>query len=101
MVVNEPILTISVAAQLLNLHPRTIMLYERKKLFVPFRTKTQRRMFSGKDLENLQFIKFLAQQEGINLRGIKVVLEAISIAEKNGIKLKSLLFPEFRAEKLF
>ena len=101
MIVNEPILTISIAARLLNLHPRTIMLYERKELFVPFRTKTQRRMFSGKDLENLQFIKFLAHKEGINLKGVKIVLEAISIAEKNGIKLKSLLFPDFKAEKLF
>ena len=101
MVITEPILTISVAAQLLNVHPRTIMLYERKKLFTPFRTKTQRRMFSGKDLENLQFIKFLAQQEGINLKGVKVVLEAISITEKSGINLKSMLFPDFKAEKFF
>ncbi len=58
-------------------------------------------MFSGKDLENLQFIKFLTQQEGINLKGVKVVLEAISIAEKGGVSLKSLLFPDFKARKLF
>ena len=101
MAINEPILTISVAAQLLNIHPRTIMLYEREKLFTPFRTKTQRRMFSGKDLEALQFIKFLTQQVGINLKGVKVVLEAISVAEKGGVSLKSLLFPDFKAEKLF
>ncbi len=101
MTINEPILTISVAAQLLGLHPRTLMLYEQKKLFTPFRTNTQRRMFSGKDLENLQFIKFLTQQEGINLKGVKVVLEAISAAEKGGVDLKSLLFSDFKAEKLF
>lgn len=101
MGINEPILTISVAGQLLSIHPRTIMLYERKKLFTPFRTNTKRRMFSGKDLEDLQFIKFLTQQEGINLKGVKVVLEAISVAEKNGVSLKSLLFPDFKAEKLF
>ncbi|EKD91299.1 MAG: hypothetical protein ACD_30C00027G0002 [uncultured bacterium] len=101
MTTNEPILTISVAAKLLNIHPRTIMLYERTKLFSPHRTNTQRRMFSDKDLEELQFIKFLTQKNGINLQGVKTVLEAISIAEKGGVNLKSLLFPNFKAEKLF
>lgn len=101
MATNEPILTISIAAKLLNIHPRTIMLYERTQLFTPYRTNTQRRMFSAKDLEALQFIRFLTQQRRINLSGVKVVLEAISVAEKNGVNLKSLLFPNFKAEKLF
>ena len=97
----EPILTISVAARLLNIHPRTIMLYEKTKLFTPYRTNTQRRMFSEKDLDDLQFIRFLTQQKGINLSGVKVVLEAISVAERGGVNLKFLLFPNFKAEKLF
>lgn len=101
MGIDEPILTISVAAKLLNIHPRTIMLYEKTKLFTPYRTNTQRRMFSGKDLDDLQFVKFLTQQRGINLQGVKVILEAISVAEKGGVGLKSLLFPDFKAEKLF
>ena len=101
MAVNEPILTISMAAKLLNIHPRTIMLYEKTKLFKSFRTNTQRRMFSDSDLEELQFIKFLTQQKGINLQGVKLMLEAISIAEKGGVNLKSALFPNFKAEKLF
>ncbi len=98
---NEPILTISVAGKLLNIHPRTIMLYERTKLFTPHRTGTQRRMFSDKDLEDLQFIKFLTQKKGINLQGVKTILEAISIADKARVNLKARLFPEFKAEKLF
>lgn len=101
MSTNEPILTISVAAKLLNIHPRTIMLYEKTKLFTPYRTNTQRRMFSVKDLDDLQFIKFLTQQRGINLQGVKVLLEAISVAGKDGVNLKSLLFPNFKTEKLF
>ena len=101
MGINEPILTISTAAQLLNLHPRTIMLYERTKLFTPYRTNTQRRMFSAKDLEEIQFIKFLTQQRKINLQGVKVILEAISVAEKGGVDLTSSLFPNFKAEVLF
>lgn len=94
-------MTISVAAKLLNIHPRTIMLYERAKLFNAHRTNTQRRMFSDKDLEDLQFIKFLTQQKGINLQGVKTILQAISIVEKRGVDLKSALFPDFKAEKLF
>lgn len=98
---NDPILTISVAAQLLNIHPRTIMLYEKTKLFTPFRTTTKRRMFSEKDLDDLQFIKFLTQKRGINLQGVRTVLEAISIAQRGGVNLKSSLFPDFKADKLF
>lgn len=98
---NQPILTISVAAKLLNLHPRSLMLYEKTGLFTPHRTDTQRRMFSGKDLEALQFIKYLTQQKGINLSGVKIVLEAISVAGKGGVNLKASLFPDFKAEVLF
>jgi len=101
MSTDDPILTISIAAKLLGIHPRTIMLYERTKLFNPYRTNTQRRMFSGKDLDELQFIKFLTQIRGINLQGVKVILEAITVADKGGVNLKSLLFPNFKAEKLF
>lgn len=97
----EPILTISTAARLLNIHPRTLMLYERTKLFTPYRSNTQRRMFSVRDLEDLQFIRFLTKERGINLQGVKVMLEAISVAEKGGVNLKSLLFPNFKTEKLF
>lgn len=77
------------------------MLYEKSNLFSSQRTDTKRRMFSEKDLEDLQFIKFLTQKKGINLQGVKVVLDAIYFAERSGIDLKSKLFPDFRAEKLF
>lgn len=97
---NEPILTISVASNLLDLHPRTLMLYEKAGLISPHRTKTQRRLFSKNDLEELQFIKYLTQKEGVNLRGVKVLLEAIKLAEKEGLKLKKILFPSFKAKKL-
>ena len=101
MALDDAILTISVAAKLLNLHPRKIMLYERTKLFSSQRTNTQRRMFSSNDLDKLQFIKYLTQRKGINLQGVKILLEAISLAESKGIDLKQLLFPEFKAQKLF
>jgi MerR family transcriptional regulator/heat shock protein HspR len=101
MALDEAILTISVAAKLLNLHPRTIMLYERTKLFASHRTSTQRRMFSATDLDDLQFIKYLTQSKGINLQGVKILLEALSQAQSRGVDLKQLLFPDFKTQKLF
>lgn len=101
MASSDPILTISIAAKLLHIHPRTIMLYEKSNLFSSQRTDTKRRMFSEKDLGDLQFIKFLTQKKGINLQGVKVVLDALYISEKSGLDLRSRLFPEFRTEKLF
>ncbi|MCH7640989.1 MerR family transcriptional regulator [Patescibacteria group bacterium] len=100
MASNDPILTISVAASLLKLHPRTLMLYEQAGLITPHRTGTNRRLFSIADLEDLQFIKYLTQAEGINLNGVRRILEAISLAEKEGINLKKLLFPSFKAKRL-
>jgi MerR family transcriptional regulator/heat shock protein HspR len=97
---NEAILTISVAAGLIKLHPRTMMLYEKAGLITPYRTDTQRRLFSIKDLEHLQFIKYLTQKQKINLQGVRVVLEAISLMDKEGIKLRKILFPSFQPAKL-
>ena len=100
MASNDPILTISVAASLLKLHPRTLMLYEQAGLITPHRTGTNRRLFSIADLENLQFIKYLTQKEGVNLKGVKILLEAIFLAEKEGVNLKKLLFPGFKPKRL-
>lgn len=77
------------------------MLYEKSNLFSSQRTNTKRRMFSEKDLADLQFIKFLTQKKGINLQGVKVLLDAIYVSEKSGLDLRSQLFPDFKVEKLF
>lgn len=97
---NEPILTISVAADLLNLHPRSLMLYEKVGLLYPHRTVTKRRMFSIKDLDRLQFVKFLTREKGLNLQGVKILLEAIELTGKEGVDLKKLLFPTFKPNDL-
>lgn len=96
----QPILTISVAAKLLGLHPRTVMLYERSGFLSPHRTNTNRRMYSIKDLDDLQFVKFLTRDKGINLQGVKFLLEAIQVANNGGVDLKKLLFPNFKVKEL-
>jgi len=100
MAIDEPILTISVAAKLLGFHPRTLMLYERSGLTSPHRTDTKRRLFSIKDLNRLQFVKYLTQKKGINLKGVKFLLKAIKIAEENDIRLRRRLFSDFKLKKL-
>lgn len=100
MNIELPILTISVASKLLGLHPRTVMLYERSGFLSPHRTNTNRRMYSIQDLNDLQFVKFLTRDKGINLAGVKTLLEAFSIANKEGINLKQLLFPSFKPKEL-
>jgi MerR family transcriptional regulator/heat shock protein HspR len=97
---NEAILTISVAAKLLHLHPRTLMLYEREHLTSPHRTTTQRRMFSLADLDHLQFVIYLIQVKGLNIQGVKTMLEAIETASKGNVDLKRSMFPDFKSKSL-
>lgn len=100
MITNRPILTISVAAKLLGLHPRTLMMYEHEGIFTSQRTETKRRMYSIDDLEQLQFVKFLTQEIGLNFSGVKTLFAAISITKKANIDLKRELFPQFEAKQL-
>ena len=101
MSMNEPILSISTAAKLLDLHPRTIMLYERMGLISPHRTSTKRRMFSVEDMKQLQFVRFLTKEKGVNLAGVKLIQEAISFGQKEGLDLKKAIFPSFKTTQLF
>jgi MerR family transcriptional regulator, heat shock protein HspR len=100
MSTDRPILTISIAAKLLGVHPRTLMLYEHEGVFSSHRTETKRRMFSIDDLNQLQFIKFLTQEIGLNLQGVKTFFLAMDVAGKADIDLKKELFPQFSAKQL-
>ena len=100
MSTQDPILTISVAARLLKLHPRTLMIYEKAGIAIPHRTSTGRRLYSIKHLDHLQFVKYLAQEKGVNLSGASLVLKSIEIAESHDIDLKKALFPDFKLKKL-
>ena len=97
---NQPLFTISVAAKLLNTHPRTLMSYEREKLIHPFRSDTKRRLFSRIDLEEIQFLQFLTQKKGLNIAGVKLILAAIGKAKEYNLDLIQALFPEFKAKEL-
>lgn len=71
---DRPIFTLSVAADLLGLHPRTLRIYEEKKLVVPARTNGNRRRYSQIDIEKLQAIRLLTRG-GVNLEGVRIILD--------------------------
>lgn len=71
---DRPIFTLSVAADLLGLHPRTLRIYEEKKLVVPARTEGNRRRYSQNDIQRFQFIRRLTRG-GVNLEGVRIILD--------------------------
>ncbi len=92
---DKPLFTLSVAAEIMGVHPRTLMIYENEGLVIPQRTKTNRRRYSQKDIRKLQFIRFLTQNKGINLAGVETIIKMIADADKKGMKLQDMIFPDF------
>ena len=69
----DAVYIISVAAEIVGMHPQTLRVYERKGLVEPYRTPGGTRRYSNADLERLQLIQELSQ-EGVNIEGIKRIL---------------------------
>jgi len=82
---DKPIYTISVASEILQTNPRTLMMYEHLGLVVPKRTSTNRRRFSQRDVRKLQAIQTLTRQHGVNLNGARYVLRLLRILVDNGL----------------
>jgi MerR family transcriptional regulator/heat shock protein HspR len=66
---------IIVAAELAGVHPQTLRIYERKGLVRPQRTSGNTRRYSDRDIELLRQIQDLTQARGINLAGVKLIIE--------------------------
>jgi MerR family transcriptional regulator/heat shock protein HspR len=74
-VMNErPIYMISVAADLVGMHPQTLRIYEQKGLVSPKRTNGNTRLYSDQDIERLRLIQRLTTELGLNLAGVERVL---------------------------
>ena len=98
---NKPLFTLSVTAEIIGVHPRTLMIYENEDLVVPFRTKTNRRRYSQKDIAKLQFVRYLTNKRGINLAGVHTILALMATANKKGVDLETVSFPDFPNQKMF
>jgi MerR family transcriptional regulator, heat shock protein HspR len=72
---DRPRYMISVAADLVGMHPQTLRVYESKGLIRPRRTGGNTRLYSDADLERLRLIQTLTNDLGLNLAGVEQVLQ--------------------------
>jgi MerR family transcriptional regulator/heat shock protein HspR len=73
---------ISVAAELAEMHPQTLRMYEARGLITPKRSPKNTRLYSQADVERLRKIQHLTSEEGLNLAGVETVLELERHVEK-------------------
>ena len=71
---DRPRYMISVAAELVGMHPQTLRMYEQKGLVRPQRTAGNTRLYSEADLERLRLVQRLTTELGLNLAGVEAVL---------------------------
>ena len=71
---DRPRYMISVAADLVGMHPQTLRIYEAKGLVTPQRTAGNTRLYSEADLDRLRLINQLTQELGLNLAGVEHVI---------------------------
>jgi MerR family transcriptional regulator/heat shock protein HspR len=87
----RPVYVISVAAELVRVHPRTLRIYEYEGLICPARTRTNIRLYSENDVRRILWIRHLTQNLGVNLAGIRVLFE---LEERLGMRILETLYDE-------
>jgi MerR family transcriptional regulator/heat shock protein HspR len=73
---------ISVAAELAEMHPQTLRMYEARGLIAPKRSPKNTRLYSQRDVERLRRIQRMTTEEGLNLAGVETVLELERTVER-------------------
>jgi MerR family transcriptional regulator/heat shock protein HspR len=87
---DSPIFVISVAAELAGLHAQTLRSYDRMGLVSPGRAAGGGRRYSPRDIALLREVQRLSQQEGVNLAGIKRIIELEQLADELRGRLEEL-----------
>jgi MerR family transcriptional regulator/heat shock protein HspR len=88
---SRPVYIISVAAELVSVHPRTLRIYEGEGLVRPARTPTNIRLYSENDLRRVLWIRHLTQNLGVNLAGVRVLFE---LEGRLGTRILETLYSE-------
>ncbi|MGI8528561.1 MAG: heat shock protein transcriptional repressor HspR [Geodermatophilaceae bacterium] len=88
---DAPVFVISVAAQLTRMHPQTLRQYDRAGLVSPGRTSGGGRRYSPRDVALLREVQRLSQEEGVNLAGIKRIIELESQVDALRDRITELL----------
>jgi DNA-binding transcriptional MerR regulator len=86
---NRPVYVISVAAELVRVHPRTLRIYEVEGLICPARTPTNIRLYSEEDIRRVTWIRHLTQNLGVNLAGVRILFE---LEERLGTRILETLY---------
>lgn len=81
---------ISVAAELADMHPQTLRIYEARGLIQPKRSPKNTRLYSQRDVERLRRIQQMTSEEGLNLAGVETVLEMEVRVERMRKELESM-----------
>jgi MerR family transcriptional regulator/heat shock protein HspR len=84
---DRPRYMISVAAELVGIHPQTLRIYEQKGLVSPMRTAGNTRLYSDADVERLRLIQRLTSDWGLNLAGVERVLHMEDELERLRIRM--------------
>jgi MerR family transcriptional regulator/heat shock protein HspR len=87
---DRPRYMISVAADIVGMHPQTLRIYENKGLVQPKRTPGNTRLYSERDLERLRLIQKLTTEFGLNLAGVEQVLRMQDELERMHTRLERL-----------
>jgi MerR family transcriptional regulator/heat shock protein HspR len=85
---DRAVYVISVAAELAGVHPQTLRIYERRDLLTPKRTSGNSRRYSERDVDVLRRIQELTQDEGVNLAGVKLIMELEQKLEEVELQLQ-------------
>ena len=72
---SEPVYVISVAARLAGLPCWVLRVLDDQGIVVPVRTESNRRLYSDSDIQTLAYVRHLTEERGVNIAGVKVILE--------------------------
>ena len=87
----QGVFMISVAAELAEMHPQTLRMYEQRGLIAPKRSPKNTRLYSQRDVERLRRIQQMTSEQGLNLAGVETVLELEQKVEDRTAELKEAL----------
>ena len=86
----RPVYVISIAAELSGMHPQTLRQYDRLGLVTPGRAAGRGRRYSARDVELLREVQRLSQDEGVNLAGVKRIIELETQVEALQARLEEM-----------
>ena len=87
---NRGVFMISVAAELAEMHPQTLRMYETRGLISPKRSPKNTHLYSQDDVDRLRRIQQMTAEEGLNLAGVETVLEMEAELERARVEMAKL-----------